>query len=283
MLPSPHPEDQAPGNPIQTMKPLNAHMSRNIGEIGRRVIKGANHVLILNGFAGSILIRMVRRRRAGRVLVRRAIIEQIYFTAVEALPVLIPVALMIGSVLIIQLAKVAGQYDLGRTVVVIIVRETGPFLTALLVILRSATAVTIETSYMKILHELEALEMAGIDPLRAIYLPRLAGITTAMLGLFVVFDLVSILGGYAVVWAVTYIPMNDFLSQIGKAVTTLDILASLFKAVCFGAIITVNSLYRGLESKRQITEIPRATSQAAMESFLYCLGANISISLVFYL
>jgi phospholipid/cholesterol/gamma-HCH transport system permease protein len=259
------------------------NIGRYAGEIGRWVIKGAAHVVNLHGFAGSILIRMVRRRRSGRVLVRRAIVEQIYFTAVQALPVLIPVALMIGSVLIIQLAKVAGQYDLGRTVVVIIVRETGPFLTALLVILRSATAVTIETSYMKVLHELEALEMAGIDPLRAIYLPRLAGITAAMLGLFVVFDLVSILGGYAVVWAITYIPMNDFLSQIGKAVTTLDILASLLKAVCFGAIITVNSLYRGLESKREITEIPRATSQAAMESFLYCLAANIVISAVFYL
>jgi phospholipid/cholesterol/gamma-HCH transport system permease protein len=265
------------------MKRLTAYMGRCAGRVGRRVIESVAHTLTLHAFAGSILIHMVRRRRAGRVLVRRAIIEQIYFTAVQALPVLIPVALMIGSVLIIQLAKVAGQYDLGRTVVVIIVRETGPFLTALLVILRSATAVTIETSYMKVLHELEALEMAGIDPLRAICLPRLAGITAALLGLFVVFDLVSILGGYGVVWAVTYIPMHEFLSQIGKAVTTLDILASLLKAVCFGAIITVNSLYRGLESKRQITEIPRATSQAAMESFLYCLAANIAISVLFYL
>ena len=258
-------------------------MNQLFGHIGRHAIQRVDHILDLFGFAGSILIRMVRRRRSGRVLVRRAIVEQIYFTAVQALPVLIPVALMIGSVLIIQLAKVAGQYDLGRTVVIIIVRETGPFLTALLVILRSATAVTIETSYMKVLHELEALEMAGIDPLRAIYLPRLAGITSAMLGLFVVFDLVSILGGYMIVWAVTYIPMTDFLSQIGKAITMKDVAASLIKAVSFAGIITVNSLYRGLESKRQITEIPRATSQAAMESFLFCLAANIAISVAFYL
>ncbi|MDJ0781256.1 MAG: ABC transporter permease [Desulfosarcinaceae bacterium] len=265
------------------MRPVFEHIGRTAGYLGRRVLQGVDHFVALHGFAGSILIRMVRRRRAGRVLVRRAVVEQVYFTAVQALPVLIPVALMVGSVVIIQLARVAGQYDLGRTVVIIIVREIGPFLTALLVILRSATAVTIETSYMKVLHELEALEMAGIDPLRAIYLPRLAGITAAMLGLFVVFDLASILGGYIVVWAVTHIPMTDFLSQIGKAITTRDIVASLLKAVCFGVIITVNSLYRGLASKRQITEIPRATSQAAVESFLYCLAANIAISVAFYL
>ncbi len=259
------------------------HIGRYAGHIGRRVLRGVDHIIMLHGFAGSILLRMARRQPAGRVLVRRAIVEQIYFTAVQALPVLIPIALMIGSVLIIQLAKVSGQYDLGRTVVLLVVRETGPYLTALLVILRSATAVTIETSYMKVLHEFEALEMAGIDPIRAICLPRLAGITTAMLGLFIVFDLVSILGGYMVVWAITYIPMSDFLSQIGRAVTTKDIAASLLKAVCFGAIIPVTSLYRGLESKQQITEIPRAASRASMECFLYCLTANIAISIVFYL
>lgn len=259
------------------------HIGHYFGSIGRHLLNGVDHFVMLHGFAGSILLQISRRQTAGRVLVRRAIVEQIYFTAIQALPVLIPIALMIGSILIIQLAKISGQYDLGRTVVLIVVRESGPFVTALLVIIRSATAVTIETSYMKVLHEFEALEMAGIDPMRAICLPRLAGITTAMLGLFILFDIVSILGGYMVVWAITYIPMNDFLAQIGKAITTKDIAASLLKAVCFGAIITVTSLYRGLKSRQQITEIPRVTSRAAMECFLYCLSANIAISIVFYL
>ena len=55
-------------------------------------------------------------------------------------------------------------------------------------ILRSATAVTIEMSYMSVLHEIDALEMAGIDPLHAVGFPRLVGITTAIVSLVLVFD-----------------------------------------------------------------------------------------------
>ena len=103
------------------------------------------------------------------------------------------------------------------------------------------------------------------------------------MGLFIVFDLVSILGGYVIVWALNYIPMGNFLYQIAKAVTFSDIAVGLIKAVMFGMIITVTCLYRGFEMKRQITEVPVATSRSAVECFLYCLVANAFISVVFYL
>ena len=184
---------------------------------------------------------------------------------------------------IIQFAKISGQYDFGRISVLLIVRELGPIITALLVILRSATAVTIEISYMRVLHELEAIEMAGMDPIRIVCLPRLIGITFAMLCLFIVFDLVSIMGGYAIVWMVTYIPIGNYLYQIAKSITFSDILVGTIKAVLFGFAITMTSLYRGFEMKRQITEVPVATSQAAIECFFYCLVINVFISFIFYL
>ena len=58
---------------------------------------------------------IVARKREGRMLVRRVILEQVYFTGVQALPVIIPFALIIGSMLIFQFSKVSGQYDLGKT------------------------------------------------------------------------------------------------------------------------------------------------------------------------
>ena len=145
-----------------------------------------------------------------------------------------PAALIIGSMIIIQFTKFQGQYDLGKITVLLIVREIGPVVTAMLVILRSASAVTIETGYMKVLHEVDALEMAGLDPLWVLCLPRLIGITTAILSLFIVFDLVAIIGGYAVVWIITYIPMGNFLEQIAKAITVSDIVVGIIKAICFG-------------------------------------------------
>jgi len=251
--------------------------------IGRRTIRSFNHVTTLLTFA-SILLRMLFRRPAeGRTLVRRIALEQVFFTAVQALPVIIPIALIIGSAMIIQFSRLSTQYDLGNIAVILIVRELGPAITAFLIILRSATAVTIETGYMKVLHEIDALEMSGINIVWFVCIPRLVGITTAILCLFVVFDIVAIIGGYAVVWTITYLPVGNFLRQIAGAVTVSGIVVGLLKAVCFGITITVTSTYHGLKVGSHITEIPVAASRAAVECFFYCLVINVTISALFYL
>ena len=258
-------------------------MEQVTGYIGRKAVKSIHHLLDLFAFTYRILHLAVSRPKSGRTVIARVIVRQLYFTAVQALPVILPIALLVGSAIIIQFAKLSGQYDFGRLSVLLIVREVGPIVTAMIVILRSATAVTIEISYMQVLHELDAMEMSGIDPLRVVCVPRLAGITFALVGLFIVFDLVSIIGGYSVVWLLTYIPMSSFLNQISKALTLTDITVGIIKAVLFGIVITMTCLYRGFEMKQQITEVPVAASHAAIECFLYCLVLNVFISFLFYM
>jgi phospholipid/cholesterol/gamma-HCH transport system permease protein len=251
------------------------------GHIGRRTLQSLDRILELLAFTYRMLGLLFSHPKTGSALVRRVTVEQIYFTAVQALPIIIPTALFIGCIQILQWAKLAGQLDLGKTVVLLIVREVGPLLTALLVILRSATAVTIEISYMNVLHEMDALEMAGLDPLRIVCLPRLLGITGAILSLFAVFDLVAILGGYIVLWATTHIPLGNFLDQIAKALSASDILVGFLKAIGFGITITVTCLYRGFQIQHQITGVPMATSKSAIECFLSCLVIDILISMIF--
>ena len=241
-----------------------------------------NYILNLFAFTIRIMQQLLMPPKAGRLLVGRIIVQQIYFTAVQALPVIIPIALLVGSLVIVQFAKLSGQYDFGRISVLLIIRELGPVITALIVILRSATAVTIEISYMQVLHEFDALEMLGIDPLWAVCLPRLVGITTAITGLFVVFNLVSIFGGYAVGWIFGLVPTGNFLFQIANAITLSDLLVGLAKALLFGVAITATCLYRGFETKHRIIEVPVATSRSVIECFLFCLVINVLISFAFY-
>ena len=253
-----------------------------LGQIGRRSLLSINHVLNLITFTSRLFTLLLRPPAAGRVLVRRVALEQVYFTAVQALPVILPFALIFGTMLIFQFAQLAGPYDLGKTTVLLIVREMGPIATAFLVILRSATAVTIEVGYMNVLHEVDAVEMMGIDPMRLICIPRLIGITSAVLFLFVVFDIASILGGYSLVWLVSDIPLGGFFIRIARALTGADIAVGLVKAVLFGIVITVTCLYRGFRVQRRITSVPVATSKAMIECSFYCLLVNVAISMLFY-
>lgn len=258
-------------------------MERVIAYIGRKAIVSFNHMLDLLAFTYRMLVSAISRPKENRALVNRLIMQQLYLAAVQALPFIVPIALIVGSAIIIQFTVLSGQYDFGRISVLLIVREVGPFLTAMLVILRTTTAVTVEVSYMRVSQKLDGLEMRGMDPIHIVCVPRMVGITSALLGLFIVFALVSIFGGYAIVWLVTYIPLGNFLHQIAKAISLTDIAVGIIKALLFGIAITASSIYRGLEVKHDITEVPLATSRAAIECFLYCLVINGFISTIFYL
>ena len=262
-------------------------MSSMVQAIGRRTIDSVNHLLDLFAFTNRIAAVLFTRHKSGRKIVLRFTSEQIYFTAIQALPILLFVALITGSLIIMQLTRqfgtVEGRYILGELVVILVVREMGPLFTALIVILRSAVAVTVEASYMSVLGELDAIEMQGIDPLHIICVPRLIGITVAIFCLFFIFDIVAILGGYAVTWTVTDVHVGNFLYEISKAISGVDITVGIVKAIFFGFTITVTCLYRGFRPKKAITKIPSETSKAAIECLLYCLLIDITISVVFYL
>lgn len=258
-------------------------MSNVAGRLGRATIEWMHHYLDLSAFGWRVVRELFRWPREGRSLLYRVTLEQIYFTAVQAVWVLVPVALILGTSLIMQFSKISGQVDLGRIVVIILVRELGPITTALVVILRSASAVTIETGYMNVLREMETLEMAGIDPVRLYALPRLIGMTTAMVSLVFIFSISAILGGYAIVWVSTNIPVQNFLLQIAKALTPEDYIVSALKAIFFGVIITVVSLFRGFSVGRSITEVPVATSKGAVECLFFCMVTSGILSFLFYL
>jgi len=262
-------------------------MSSLVQAIGRRTINSVDHMLDLFAFTSRILGLLLRRHQTGRKLVLKFTSEQIYYTAIQALPIVLFIALITGSMIVIQLTRqfgtVEGRYILGELIVILIVREMGPLFTALIVILRTAIAVTVETSYMSVSGELDALEMQGIDPVHIICLPRLIGITVAILCLFFIFDIVAILGGYAVAWTVTDVPVENFLREIGKVISASDITVGIVKAIFFGITVTVTSLYRGFHARKAFTEIPQETSKAAVECLLYCLFINIIISVIFYM
>jgi len=258
-----------------------AYLIRFAGLTGRKFLAYSNYILSLSALLYRILKIFVTGNYKGKKLVWVGIIEQIYFTAVQALWIIIPIALMIGTAFFLQFSQLAAKYDFGKIAVVALMRETGPMVAAIVVILRSATAVTVEIGYMNVRNEMDAVRMAGADPVALICIPRLAGISAAVLCLFIVFNIVAVLGGYIGAWALSDISLVRFLAMIGKAVSVNDILAVVVKALSFGAIISVVCMYRGFAAKKTITLVPVMVSRASVECFFFCLFVNILISVMF--
>lgn len=258
-----------------------------LGYIGRGIIERARHLGNVMGLLTHLIYLCFRERKMGRRVIREIIVQQIYFTGAQSLGIISLIALIFGFLVIMQslsqLTRVGGEEFLGTLLVAVIIREIGPLMTTLIIILRSAMSISVEMGYMRVLKETDAIRMLGIDPLHFLVLPRVVGVTTAIICLFVYFDAVAITGGYLFAWTFTGTPFSVLIPSFYQAITGFDVTVGFIKALFFGLIISLVCTYQGYLAQKAITEVPVVTARAAVQCLVYCFVLNLIISGFFYL
>lgn len=207
----------------------------------------------------------------GRQVVRRVMLNQIWFTALQAIPIIIVLAGILSYLVISQSAGVLGWVDatqwMGVIMVVVIVAELGPILTAIVVAGRSGTAIAAELATNTVMGEIRALEGMGIDPLQYLVLPRFVAAIVSVSGLILVFDFVAILAGLGAATSSGMSGARYFDIVLGELGLT-DVWLTLAKGVVFGMVIGLVPAFHGLAVRRGATEIPIASAQAVLGSIM---------------
>lgn len=258
-----------------------------VDEIGRRVIAVIAYTLHVWQMVYLSIRAAVFDQAQGLRTVFGVVSAQIYFTGWQAMPLITVLALATGGISILQstaqLQLLGGASMLGNILVVIIVREVGPLLTALIVIARSGTAVASEIGNMRVGREIEALEAMGINPLSYIVFPRIIGGIVSVLCLAFYFNVIALLGGFVVTSAINDLPFSFYTESLANAFTIEDVGLFLLKNSFSGMIIFVVSCYQGLLVKESSHEVPQVTTKAVVNSIIYVTTFNLTVTTLFYL
>ncbi len=231
---------------------------------------------------------LITERKKGFSLVVEITLRQVYFTAVQALRVVAVISLALGTVIIVQigtqLSFLGGGIEFIVPILVLVLfREVGPLLTAIIVIGRSGTAIATELGNIVIAHELEAIEVMGINPVYFIATPRIIGVTVAVICLTIVFITVGLLGGFWVSKLILPITFPAFLRELEVALTAHDLLFAFLKSLIFGLLIALTCTYYGLTVRYSLIEVPQAATRGVVSAMLFCFGTNALLTILFYL
>lgn len=226
----------------------------------------------------------------------RNVILQTFFTGVEIFPILFVVATLFGAIVIVEVMTMMGKVGfsdvVGSLMVVVIIRELGPILTAFLIAGRSGSSLTTYIGGMVINSEVDALATMGVDPIRYLVMPGLIGGTIATFIMTILFSGSAIGAGYLVIKgliAVTGNALNlqltwDYLStEILKAMSFTDFIFIIIKPMVFGCIITTNACYQAMNIPRDVRQVPKATGKSVIKSFFYIVCADVILSLFYFL
>lgn len=253
---------------------------------GSRALSIYRGIADFTEYTKSIIFSLRSLRYLSFRSIYNIIINQTKFTGVDALVIVMIIALLLGGTVIIQaltsLPKFGVEGFLGNILVIIIARELGPLATALIVISRSGSAIATEISVQKWSREILSMELIGIDTKLYIIFPRIIASIISITSLIIIFDIVAFIGGYLISQTVVYIPMDVFAQTLIDSFTFKDIVAALIKGVIFGITIPLISCYYGLKPSSKF-EIPIYVSKAVTRTLFVAIIVNILVSVLFYL
>jgi phospholipid/cholesterol/gamma-HCH transport system permease protein len=258
-------------------------MIRLLDRIGRTALARVREALAIAELLYAAAKGAVLERPRGQAVVRRATLTQVYFTAVEPLSLFLVIAVVCGFFAIVLSDSLMRPNGLAPHIPLVVaqsvVRELVPLVIALIVIGRSGPAIATELGYMRVNHEVEALELSGINIDYFLVLPRVVGVTAATIGLTVAMSAAALVGGYLLGQVVGLVSVGLELDQILEAVTPATVLWALLKALLFGLVISVVNCFHGLAVGRSFTEIPRANVRGAVQCYVVCFCLDAVIAL----
>jgi phospholipid/cholesterol/gamma-HCH transport system permease protein len=261
---------------------------KGVGTLGRAVRRRAERA----GDILALLTLLVRPRTylghpARRRIVYTVFRRQFRDTGVQALMVTILVALLVGFLLVFLLPASSAREQLLPTFsdlyILVIVRELGPVMCAMILIARAGTAITAKIGYLKIFREYESMHIMGIDPVALFFVPIFWAFPLAMLLLVVYFNLFALVAAY---FALSPLDpgfgARTLLDTVIRRVDFQDILVVSVKCLASGFIVGLYSIYFGAQMRGRMHHVTQAMQEATTRQFIGVFTVNVIISVLVY-
>jgi len=239
----------------------------NIGRSATKFIKSFTDIIY---FAGKILFRMFQRSTYTSAM-RTVLVDQIYFTSVQILPVFLIVSIIFGSLFIgivfHQLKELGLTQFFGNVLMGFVVSEFSPFITVLLITLRSGSAISTELAVMKVNKEISALETFRIDIIDYLLMPRIINGVISIVLLSTLFSIVLLGSGILFSRIIFGMSIDVYSNMVLNSASFSDIIISLVKSAVFGFFIILIPIRFGLQASHELTSIPVVVSRGMVNVF----------------
>lgn len=207
------------------------------------------------------------------------VMKQIYFTAVQILPVFLLYSLVISWLMINIIFNTARDFGLTEfateMTIRVVILELLPFLTALFIALRSGSAINTEVALMRVNNELDALVHCQVSPMQFEFLPRVIGGVISMLALAGLACLLTLGLTYTSIYGFDITGLDPFTQTVGTLFVPTVVVGFFLKGVLFGLAVTLIPISAGLETPKKLFMVPVSVLRGMMQVFFAIVAIEV--------
>jgi len=170
---------------------------------------------------------------------------------VGAIPVVTLMSAIVGAIVAqqgaFQLRWFGAEIFVVDLVGILVLRELGVLMTAIMIAGRSGSAITAEIGSMKMREEVDALTVIGLNPVGVLVFPRLVALVLAVPLLTVFANFAALGGAIVVTYLYSDISPETFIDRLRVSIDLTTIFAGLIKAPFMALIIGVLAAVEGMK------------------------------------
>ncbi|MEO6945175.1 MAG: ABC transporter permease [Nitrobacter sp.] len=245
-------------------------MIAKVEEIGRSTWGSSEDVAVFLQMLGSLCVALLGIIRRPRSLRLTSLVYQLYRVGWQAIPIILLITFLIGAIIaqqgIFHFRKFGADSYVVDMVGILVLRELGVLIVAIMVAGRSGSAYTAELGSMKMREEIDALSTMGLDPVVVLILPRVIALIFALPILTFIGSMAALYGGGLVAWFYGGMGPAIFIARLHDAVSVTHFEVGMIKAPFMALVIGIVACSEGLRVKGSAESLGKQTTTSVVKS-----------------
>ena len=246
-----------------------------LDQVGRTMAGVGGTLLSLVDMLGAVLAaswHVFIHPRSFRLTSTVHHMEQVCWRAV---PIVVLITFLIGCIIsqqgIFHFRRFGADIFVVDMLGVLVLREIGVLLVAIMVAGRSGSAYTAELGSMKMREEIDALRTMGFDPIEVLILPRMLALVLALPILAFLGAIAALYGGGLVAWLYGGVDPEAFLLRLRDAISIDHFTVGLIKAPVMAAVIGIVACVEGLAVQGSAESLGQHTTSSVVKGIFFVI------------
>jgi len=241
-----------------------------VGAIGVSIASVGSSLAAIVNMLGALMVAFARVVTHPRRFRFTSMVHQLDNVGWRAVPIILLITFLIGAIIaqqgIFHFRKFGADIYVVDMVGILVLREIGVLIVAIMVAGRSGSAYTAELGAMKMREEVDALCTMGFDPTEVLILPRIVALIIGVPILTFLGSLAALYGGGLVCWLYGGISPDIFLSRLKEAIDLSTFEVGMIKAPFMAIVIGVVACVEGMAVKGSSESLGLQTTASVVES-----------------
>jgi len=238
--------------------------------IGRGVAHVGTTLVALVAMTGALVVASSRVLLHPTRIRLTSMVHHIEQVGWRAVPIVALITFLIGAIIaqqgIFHFRRFGADIFVVDMLGILVLREIGVLIVAIMVAGRSGSSYTAELGSMKMREEIDALRTMGFDPVEVLILPRTLALLVALPALTFIGAMAALYGGGLVAWFYGGVDPDAFLFRLRDAISLEDFAVGMIKAPIMALVIAIVASVEGLLVEGSAESLGSHTTASVVKS-----------------